>query len=108
MDGSRNKFGLHDSMSHHITRTARLVDRRVDSGLRVLGLTRIGWCILLAVEVEDDEDAAAFVAGVETLPSTPIYGASRVEGDWVRGRLSMETDALVAFVDAVRTLEGLD
>ena len=94
--------------------SARLQDARAWAGPDAQGLmvgdVRAFFDMLasLAVEVEDDEDAAAFVAGVETLPSTPIYGASRVEGDWVRGRLSMETDALVAFVDAVRTLEGLD
>jgi hypothetical protein len=46
------KFGLHDSMGHHITRTARIVERRVEGGLRHHGLTRVGWCILLAVEEE--------------------------------------------------------
>ena len=75
MDGSRNKFGLHDSMSHHITRTARLVDRRVDSGLRVLGLTRIGWCILLAVEEEglkNPSEIAQFVGIDRTATSRAL------------------------------------
>lgn len=52
MDGTRSKFGLHNSIGHHITRTARLVERRVEGGLRAFGLTRVGWCILLAVEEE--------------------------------------------------------
>ncbi len=52
MDGTRIKFGLRDSIGHHITRTARLVERRVEGALRHYNLTRVGWCILLAVEEE--------------------------------------------------------
>jgi DNA-binding MarR family transcriptional regulator len=52
MDGTRPKFGLQSSIGHHITRTARLVERRVEGSLRHYGLTRVGWCILLAVEEE--------------------------------------------------------
>jgi DNA-binding MarR family transcriptional regulator len=52
MDGQSSKFGLHNSIGFHITRTARVVERRVEGGLRNYGLTRVGWCILLAVEEE--------------------------------------------------------
>lgn len=52
MDGTVAKFGLHDSIGHHITRAARIVERRVEASLREYGLTRVGWCILLAVEEE--------------------------------------------------------
>jgi DNA-binding MarR family transcriptional regulator len=52
MDGTQTKFGLHDSIGHHITRSARAVERRVDEGLKRHGLTRVGWCILLAVGEE--------------------------------------------------------
>ncbi|MDG4648607.1 MarR family transcriptional regulator [Roseibacterium sp. SDUM158017] len=52
MDGTNTKFGLQDSIGHHITRTARLVERRAETSLRHYGLTRVGWCILLAVEEE--------------------------------------------------------
>lgn len=93
---------------------ARLEDARAWAGPDAQGLmagdVRAFFDMLasFAAGVDDDEDAAAFVAGVQSLPSTPIYGASRVDGDWIRGRLSMETDALVAFIEAVQTLEGLD
>jgi DNA-binding MarR family transcriptional regulator len=52
MDGTGPKFGLHNSIGHHITRTARLVERRVEGALREHGLTRVGWCVMLAVEEE--------------------------------------------------------
>jgi hypothetical protein len=52
MDGMRAKFGLHESLGFQITRTARTIERRVESGLKDYGLTRVGWCILLAVEEE--------------------------------------------------------
>ncbi len=52
MDSSHSQFGLLDSIGHHISKSARIVERRVEDGLRQHGLTRIGWRILLAVEEE--------------------------------------------------------
>jgi DNA-binding MarR family transcriptional regulator len=86
MDGTRNKFGLHDSMSHHITRTARLMERRVDGGLRALGLTRIGWCILLAVEEEglrNPSEIAQFVGIDRTATSRALR---QLESEGLIGR----------------------
>lgn len=37
---------------YQLTLTSRLQERRLDEGLRRLGLTRLTWCILLAVQVE--------------------------------------------------------
>lgn len=75
MDGTAPKFGLHDSIGHHISRTARLVERRVEEGLRQCGLTRIGWCILLAVEEEgkrNPSDIAKFVGIDRTATSRAL------------------------------------
>jgi len=52
MDGTRQKFGLHDSVGHHITRTARIIERRVEGNLRRFGLTRVEWCVMVAVAEE--------------------------------------------------------
>jgi DNA-binding MarR family transcriptional regulator len=52
MDGTRQKFGLHDSVGHHITRTARIMERRVEGNLRRFGLTRVEWCVMVAVAEE--------------------------------------------------------
>ncbi|WP_147124332.1 MarR family winged helix-turn-helix transcriptional regulator [Shimia ponticola] len=57
-------YRLHDSLGYHLSLTARLQERRLDDGLRSLGLTRTTWCILLAVGVEGldgPSDIAAFV-----------------------------------------------
>jgi DNA-binding MarR family transcriptional regulator len=75
MDGMRAKFGLHESLGFQITRTARTVERRVESGLRDYGLTRVGWCILLAVEEEglkNPSEIAQFVGIDRTATSRAL------------------------------------
>lgn len=57
-------------------------------------------------EIGDTEGSAEIAAQLDQLPATPVYGAARVDGDWLRGRLSMETDVLVALVQAIQTLEA--
>lgn len=52
MDTTAPAYRLHDSIGFHTTVVARLMERRVEDGLRQHGLTRIGWCILLALEEE--------------------------------------------------------
>jgi DNA-binding MarR family transcriptional regulator len=75
MDGMRAKFGLHDSLGFQITRTARMIERRVESGLKTFGLTRVGWCILLAVEEEglkNPSEIAQFVGIDRTATSRAL------------------------------------
>jgi DNA-binding MarR family transcriptional regulator len=75
MDGTQNKFGLHDSVGHHITRTARIIERRVEERLRPFGLTRVGWCVLLAVAEEgkkNPSDIAQFVGIDRTATSRAL------------------------------------
>ena len=77
MDGSQAKFGLRDSICHHLSRTARIMERRVDEILRRYGLTRIGWCILLAVAeegVRNPSDIAEFVGIDRTATSRALRG----------------------------------
>ncbi|WP_114966262.1 MarR family winged helix-turn-helix transcriptional regulator [Alkalilacustris brevis] len=45
-------YRLHDSVLYQMTLTSRMQERRLEEGLRALGLTRITWCVLLAVEHE--------------------------------------------------------
>lgn len=45
-------YRLHDSLGYYMSLTSRMQERRLDDWLRPLGLTRITWCILLAVENE--------------------------------------------------------
>lgn len=75
MDGTRLKFGLQRSIGHQITRTARIVERRVEGGLRAFNLTRVGWCILLAVEEEglkNPSEIAQFVGIDRTATSRAL------------------------------------
>lgn len=44
---------LHDSIAFNTTVVARMMERRVEEGLRAHGLTRIGWCILVALVEEN-------------------------------------------------------
>jgi len=82
MDGQRPKYGLHDSIGFHATFAARLVERRVEDGLRKFGLTRVGWCILLAVAEEglkNPSDIAAFV-GIDRTATSRALRALESEG----------------------------
>jgi DNA-binding MarR family transcriptional regulator len=49
---SSPKYRLHQSLAYQLSITARLHERRLDEGLKKLGVTRTAWCILLAVENE--------------------------------------------------------
>ena len=42
-------YRLHDSLGFRLSRAARIQERRLDAGLKTLGLTRVTWCVLLAV-----------------------------------------------------------
>lgn len=46
---SHHRYRLHESLGYRLSVAARLQERRLDEGLRGLGLTRITWCVLLAV-----------------------------------------------------------
>lgn len=75
MDGTRQKFGLHDSVGHHITRTARIIERRVEGELRRFGLTRVEWCVLLAVGeegIKNPSEIADFVGIDRTATSRAL------------------------------------
>ncbi|NNK77145.1 MAG: MarR family transcriptional regulator [Litoreibacter sp.] len=45
-------YNLHQSLGYQATLTSRVFERRLEDGLRDLGLTRLGWCILLAIGEE--------------------------------------------------------
>ena len=75
MDGTIKRFSLQDSVGHQITRTARIVERRVEEDLRRFGLTRVGWCVLVAVAEEgkkNPSDIANFVGIDRTATSRTL------------------------------------
>ncbi len=82
MDGAQPKYSLHDSIGYHTTLAARLVERRVEDGLKGFGLTRIGWCILLAVAEEglkNPSDIAGFV-GIDRTATSRALRALEAKG----------------------------
>lgn len=92
MDGTHPRYSLHDSIGYHTTLAARLVERRVEDGLRRFGLTRVGWCILLAVAEEglkNPSDIAAFVGIDRTATSRALRA---LEGQGLVSRTIGRTD----------------
>lgn len=72
---SSNRYRLHHSLGYKLSLAARLQERRLDEGLRGLGLTRISWCILLAVGNEglsQPSDIARFVGIDRTAASRAL------------------------------------
>ena len=70
-----DKYRLHQSLGYQLSLTSRLQERRFDEQLKTLSLTRITWCILLAVEVEkmvNPSDIAAFVGIDRTATSRAL------------------------------------
>jgi DNA-binding MarR family transcriptional regulator len=82
MDGTQLKFGLHGSVGHQITRAARVIERRVEADLRKFGLTRVAWCVLLAVAEEgkkNPSDIADFV-GIDRTATSRALRVLEAEG----------------------------
>lgn len=70
-----DKYRLHQSLGYQLSLTSRLQERRFEDQLKTLGLTRITWCILLAVEVEalvNPSEIAAFVGIDRTATSRAL------------------------------------
>lgn len=83
----RPPYRLHDSVLYQMTLTSRLQERRLEDGLRGLGLTRITWCILLAVENEgltQPSDIAEFIGIDRTATSRALRQME--EAGWVARR----------------------
>ncbi len=60
-------YHLHDSLGYQLSLAARIQERRLEEGLKSLGLTRTTWCVLLAVGHEglgQPSDIARF-AGID-------------------------------------------
>lgn len=64
MEQRVKRYDLHASPGYNATLAARAYERRLEDGLRRIGLSRIGWCILLAVAEEGlrhPSDIAEFI-----------------------------------------------
>lgn len=68
-------YRLHASIMYQLTLTSRLQERRLEEGLRSLGLSRLAWCILLAVHVEErtqPSEIAQFIGTDRTATSRAL------------------------------------
>ena len=68
-------YRLHQSLGYQLSLAARLQERRLEEGLRRLGLSRITWCVLLAVGNEglrQPSDIARFVGTDRTATSRAL------------------------------------
>lgn len=77
-------YRLHASLGYNLSLAARLQERRLDEALKSIGLTRITWCVLLAVGNEGltrPSEIARFVGIDRTAASRALRG--------------METDGLI-------------
>ncbi|MBV1867389.1 MAG: MarR family transcriptional regulator [Marinosulfonomonas sp.] len=71
------KYRLHQSIGYQLSVTSRLQERRLDENLKAIGLTRIFWCILLAVcneQLVHPSDIAEFVGIDRTATSRALRG----------------------------------
>lgn len=106
---TKNKYDLHQSLGYQLSLTSRLQERRFEEHLKTLGLTRITWCILLAVEVEGrthPSDIAGFVGIDRTATSRALRqmelaaiikrDAGKVDGRTTTVALTEKGDGLLA------------
>jgi DNA-binding MarR family transcriptional regulator len=85
-------YRLHDSLGFRLSRAARIQERRLDQSLKQLGLTRITWCVLLAVGNENlrqPSDIAAFVGVDRTATSRALR---QMEAASLIGRTASQED----------------
>ncbi|SFR41828.1 MarR family winged helix-turn-helix transcriptional regulator [Litoreibacter janthinus] len=69
------RYALHDSIGYQATLTSRAFERRLEEGLRKLGLSRLGWCVLLAIGEEKREspsEIASFIGVDRTATSRAL------------------------------------
>jgi len=99
-------YRLHESFGYQLTLTARMQERRLDEQLKTIGLTRITWCILLAVLNEglpNPSDIAGFVGIDRTATSRALR---QMEAGGIIRRITGKGDGRTTRV--VVTDKGLD
>lgn len=107
---ARPPYRLHASLMYQLTLTSRLQERRLDDGLRAHGLTRITWCVLLAVQNEgrrQPSDIAEFI-GVDRTACSRALRHMEAQG-WIARRNGMpdrRTTLVELTEDGLRLLDA--
>jgi MarR family transcriptional regulator, transcriptional regulator for hemolysin len=79
-------YALHDSLGYQLTLLSRINERRFEALLAPLGLTRVKWCVLLAVGQEGHQnpsDIAAFI-GIDRTATSRALRALEADGQIAR------------------------
>ncbi|WP_375690214.1 MarR family winged helix-turn-helix transcriptional regulator [Pseudooceanicola sp. LIPI14-2-Ac024] len=89
---TQTRYRLHEFLGYRLSIASRQQERRLDDGLRELGLTRITWCVLLAVgneELSQPSEIAQFVGIDRTATSRALR---QMEEDGLLARASGRDD----------------
>lgn len=92
-------YQLHASLGYRLSLSARLQERRLDEALKAIGLTRITWCVLLAIGNEAlrrPSEIAHFVGIDRTATSRALR---QLESDAVIHRASGGSDGRTRSVE---------
>jgi len=74
-------YHLHDAIGYQLTVTARLQERRFEAALKTIGLTRITWCVLLAVGDETLRHPSAIASFIGIDRTAASRALRQMEGD---------------------------
>jgi len=99
-----DRYSLQDSLGYQITLLSRINERLFEQRLAPLGLTRITWCVLLAVHQEklvNPSEIAAYIGIDRTATSRALR---RLEADGLIARAGGAADRRTTEVSA--TLAG--
>ncbi len=80
MSSEIKRYSLHASIGYQSTLTSRVFERRLEECLKPIGLTRLNWCILLAVieeKLTSPSDIAEFVGIDRTATSRALRHLER-------------------------------
>ena len=77
MTNENKRYALHASLGYQATLTSRVYERRLEDRLRKLGLSRLSWCLLLAVgeeKLNSPTEIASFIGIDRTSVSRALKG----------------------------------
>ena len=104
---TEDSYRLHLALGYQLTLTSRLQERRFEDQIKALGLTRISWCVLLAVDTEKlsrPSDIADFVGIDRTATSRALR---QMENAGMLRRKSGDADRRTTCVEVTEHGTGL-
>lgn len=93
-----SSYHLHDSLGYQISLASRLQEKRFEESLKAVGLTRLSWCVLLAVGNEglsQPSDIAQFI-GIDRTATSRLL--RQMEASGLIERIAGKEDKRTTFV----------